>query len=1248
MSRPSGMLRSVAVTLGFAVTAALAAIPAGAQPASPPPSPIPATHHTVTLISGDVVDLRTMSDGDATATVRPVPGRTNISYASRKVGDQHYVIPSDAIALLASGKLDEELFNVSALVAAGYDDARSATLPLIVQYDARRATAASIAAPLGTTEGLTLESINAQSVREHKEQARSFWTSLAGTEGQVTATAGSVHKIWLNRTVKATLTESVSQVGAPQAWAAGYDGTGTTVAVLDTGIDATHPDLDGDKVIAAENFSDDADTLDHYGHGTHVASIVAGTGEGAPANRKGVAPGAKLLNAKVLNQFGSGNFDQIIEGLEWAAEQGADVANMSLGTQSPSDGTNDPLIQAVDAISQSSGMLIVVAAGNLGSGESSIASPGWADEALTVGAVSKQDSLAGFSSRGPRLGDYGIKPDITGPGVGIVAARAEGTNLGPIVDETYQTLSGTSMATPHVAGAAAILTQRFPDHTNRQLKDTLISTARTQAGQTVYQQGGGRLDVARAAAQQVYASPGTLNLGFFAYPHDGQQPATRTVTYTNHTAADVTLALSLDMSGKDSGPAPDGMFALDASSVTVPAGGTASVNVTVDPHAGPLDQFGGHLTATAGDTVVVTSVGAYVEPEMYNVTVDGIARDGRPAAVISWAELWNLETGQFTPKYYSQESNSVTFRIRPGTYSLVGYIATADAANVYALEVATVAEPQLEVTGDRRITLDARTANQIVLDTPKAASPATFTLSYHRDSENRNFHSSFTLSPPIARGYASPTATVTKGGFEFYSKWDMVAPPLQAKVLRPEEIPLDPQPMSNALPVDGRHNLPLVYVGLGKPEEYAGRDVRGKIALISRGELTFAEKIANATKAGAWGALIFNNRPGLLLAGAGNPGEVSIRGFTIDQQPGQMLVEMLQRGPVRLQVSGTAISPYAYDLLLPEPQRIPPGLRYTIDRGTTAEIDTRYTADVAGVRGTDVRHISRPWPTFSVGFVRDVPRPLRRTYLVSANDTEWWHIAWSNAPFDGEFAHEYVRYQPRQLLSESWFGRVSRPGVSGLYGDQVTRSGDEFSMAVFPQSDSGGHYGWATTGDVVGTKLFSGTQLLKQTATAPIGTFPALANPARYRLELTSKRLNAWSKYSTDTFTTWVFNSSRPAEGQEERPPLVQVDYELALDDLNLTAAQSASTFRLRPGYIPGATGPGITNTQAWVSFNDGGTWRRVDLTDAGGGSLQGTVQHPRLENTTGAVSLRVRAVDGAGNSVDQTLIRAYGLKNPS
>lgn len=151
-------------------------------------------------------------------------------------------------------------------------------------------------------------------------------------------------------------------------------------------------------------------------------------------------------------------------GMDWAAHSGADIVSMSLGGQ-PTDGT-DVLSLVLDGLSEETGTLFVVAAGNTGS-DYSVGSPGAAASALTVGAVDRDDKLAPFSSRGPRVGDNGVKPDLTAPGVDIVAARAAGTSMGHPVDVAYTAASGTSMATPHVAGAAAILAGRHPDWSGR-------------------------------------------------------------------------------------------------------------------------------------------------------------------------------------------------------------------------------------------------------------------------------------------------------------------------------------------------------------------------------------------------------------------------------------------------------------------------------------------------------------------------------------------------------------------------------------------------------------------------------------------------------------------------------------------------------------------------------------------------------------------------------------------------------------
>src|SRR4029453_8028919 len=158
----------------------------------------------------------------------------------------------------------------------------------------------------------------------------------------------------------------------------------------------------------------------------------------------------------------------IIAGMEWATAQGAKVVSMSLGGD-PTDGT-DPMSAAVNELSAASGALFVIAAGNSGAAHP-VGAPGAADAALTVGAVDRADVLADFSSRGPRVGDEGLKPEITAPGVGIVAARAAGTFMGEPVDELYTAANGTSMATPHVAGAAAIIAQQHPGWTGAQIKN---------------------------------------------------------------------------------------------------------------------------------------------------------------------------------------------------------------------------------------------------------------------------------------------------------------------------------------------------------------------------------------------------------------------------------------------------------------------------------------------------------------------------------------------------------------------------------------------------------------------------------------------------------------------------------------------------------------------------------------------------------------------------------------------------------
>jgi len=251
------------------------------------------------------------------------------------------------------------------LAENGYGDAKSTSLPVILQYQ-RSAAPAAVAKAAKALPGseitASLPSIHGTAVKVRKTEARSFWRSLAARPA-TTALAGALKEVWLDRKVKADDDVSAAQIGAPAAWAAGYDGTGVKVAILDTGIDLTHPDFSG-KVAGSQVFTGEPSVQDGFGHGTHVASIIAGTGAASAGKYKGVAPGAQLYIGKVLDNTGNGSDSQVIAGMQWAASTGARVVNMSLGGQ-PTDGT-DPVSAAVNELTAATGTLFVVAAGNSG------------------------------------------------------------------------------------------------------------------------------------------------------------------------------------------------------------------------------------------------------------------------------------------------------------------------------------------------------------------------------------------------------------------------------------------------------------------------------------------------------------------------------------------------------------------------------------------------------------------------------------------------------------------------------------------------------------------------------------------------------------------------------------------------------------------------------------------------------------------------------------------------------------------
>ncbi|WP_371407243.1 S8 family serine peptidase [Kribbella sp. NBC_00662] len=650
---------------------------------------------SVTLITGDRVVL---PGGDLTkATIEPGAGRQHVGFTTYRVRDHSYVIPADVTKAVGAGKIDRRLFDVAELVKDKYDDASTSTIPVLATY----AGIAKRAVPAGAKVTRQLPSIGGAAMRVDKSDAKTFMSS------------GGFTKLWLDGKRKVLLDQSVPQIGGPVAWQAGYTGKGVSVAVLDTGIDATHPDL-ATQVVGEKNFTtESADDL--VGHGTHVASTIAGTGAASDGRYKGVAPDARLYDGKICEVYGCEE-SAILAGMEWAANDvKAKIVNLSIGGQDTPE--LDPVEEAVNRLTAETGTLFVVAAGNSGPGDGTIESPGSADAALTVGNVTKQDQLNPTSSRGPRTGDSALKPDVTAPGTDIVAAKSKDSTIGEPVGDKYLRLSGTSMATPHTAGAAAILLQEHPSWTPAELKAALMGSAKVAADQTSFQQGAGRIDLTTAIKQSVVSEPGSVSFGKASYPHTDDQPVTREVTYRNLGDAAVTLSLTSVLNGPDGTAAPAGALKLSADSVTVPAGGTASVQATSDTSLGGSDGlFSGRITATGGGQTVVVPVGVDKEVPTYTLTVKLIKPNGAPDPdyPVSVTGVDNDENDMIAP----DENGTVTLRLTQGEYVLNQFQEFERGTEDWIFF--TLLAPSVKLTGDQTVVLDARKAKPVTTSVPKA------------------------------------------------------------------------------------------------------------------------------------------------------------------------------------------------------------------------------------------------------------------------------------------------------------------------------------------------------------------------------------------------------------------------------------------------------------------------------------------------------------------------------------------------
>jgi subtilisin family serine protease len=475
-----------------------------------------------------------------------------------------------------------------------------------------------------------------------------------------------------------------TQIRADQVWAKGDTGTGVPVAILDTGIDTTHPEFSGRILKCHSEITNTNTCTDGNGHGTHTAGIAGAAGINLSA--KGVAPAVSLYSDQVLDSTGSGTISGVIAGIDWATTNNAKVISMSLGTSplaknQPNCDTAIPSLTTAINNTVGAGVTVVAAAGN--SGRQGVGAPGCISSTITVGAVDSTDTIASFSSTGGPLADHGI----VAPGVNIYSTVPTGSCQ--LCDPSgYLYLSGTSMATPHVAGTIALMIKANPGLSPATIRSTLFNTACTSTTSpscptgtvpnSVY--GYGRVDALRAynavatppsSTTTTVASslnPSTFGqsvtftatvapsaaTGTVTFSIDGtaQPPATLsggTATFSTTSLAVGSHSITATYSGDSSfggstssvltqtvtaPPSPD--FSLSATSVTVQQGSSGTSTVAITPSGGfnsgvnlslsgnPSGVSGSFSPnpATTSSTLTLT-VGSSVPAGSYTLTVTG-------------------------------------------------------------------------------------------------------------------------------------------------------------------------------------------------------------------------------------------------------------------------------------------------------------------------------------------------------------------------------------------------------------------------------------------------------------------------------------------------------------------------------------------------------------------------------------------------------------------------------------------------
>jgi hypothetical protein len=985
--------------------------------------------------------------------------------------------------------------------------------------------------------------------------------------------------------------------------------------------------------------------------------------------------------------------------------------------------------QALNSISSSTGALFVVAAGNEGlspdgnpnGGPGSCAqcveSPGAATAALAVGAVTdgcdfafvdpntctrnySGDSLPYFSSTGPRLGDFAIKPDITAPGVDIPSARASGTSMGTPVaayPNLYTYLTGTSMATPMVAGAAAILLGQHPDWTAQQTRDALTSTATPNNGEPAYWQGAGMVNAGKAATQAVTGT-GILNLGTAAYP---QQPGTLLsgdITYTNPGSQPETLTLNSSWAtapdsftftvAQQPWLPPAGAVSLPGQ-VTVPAGASQTVKLGIDASQAPYFSTYGRITATAADgTTVQTTVGFTRAALTHQLNLTAIDRSGSPETSNGFSDgyLMDLTSGQLYLVTFTNGAGTIwgtrdNQLIADRSYAFIGQLASFGPGPYYRLQSWTqLAEPQITMNADQSFTFDARNAGLTSVGTRRPGISLYGCSMLSRNAPNSNnpnapFYFALTDcgNASTLEGediYTLAGGQATSGTFQHQYYTHREQPPIAITVhgldttLLPryprvkldvyynDQVGTDAQPRFPA-----SASLKFADVGTGTATEIAAAHVAGKIALLrpaisslitgdwSRGvDMQMDGATAKAiASAGAAGILVAPPADGIWDIWYNQPDVPSVPTALLSAQEAAQLTSLLTGGRSRVSVSTAWPSPYTYDLLFTQPgQGLTNGVTFHARDEDLARVTTRYHSTAPGQYYT----VDASPPVSGAYYSEDLPARTVRTEMYTPDATFLQGRSPETSDADAmTYLYESTRspaagdYE-RNVGSGPWVPDGVSVVTQGPYlrasraAGMASSAGFQALLGRFPNTTTVVCQPPACQQTPGGRDKLSGD-----------GRFQVINDVAD-----SSPDATAGNPLSVRTHTEWTvsvhLDTSQPNVAVTQ--PVIQTTWyvEGGLD--NVVPAGAPYTVRVVPAYPAGTGSHGLLTARLWVTYDDGKTWTQIPATRVvrPGQAVTFTLRTPA--QTNGFAGYRVQISDGDGNSIDQTIIRAAYTQPPA